>query len=78
VGAFFGSRNAAEQMRELAGLVAGNPEAQVGPKKAIADHVALIAAGTTKAGSCGVNKVNASAFQKLVARNGRAEGGGVH
>ena len=70
VGSIFGSRNAVEQMRELSARMAGSPEAKEGLKKAIADHIASLATGTTEAGASGVNKVNASAFQLFVARNG--------
>ena len=69
VGSIFGSRNAVEQMRELMGKLKGNPDAISGLKKAVADHIATLATGTTEAGASGVNKVNASAFQKFVARN---------
>jgi ddrB-like ParB superfamily domain len=69
VGAIFGSRNAVEQMRDLANKLRGSPDAMAGLKKAVADHIAGLATGTTEAGASGVNKVNASAFQKFVARN---------
>jgi hypothetical protein len=69
VGSIFGSRNAVEQMRELMGKLKGSPDAIAGLKKAVADHIATLATGTTEAGASGVNKVNASAFQKFVARN---------
>jgi hypothetical protein len=69
VGSIFGSPNAVEQMRELVGKLKGSPEALDGLKKAVADHIATLATGTTEAGASGVNKVNASPFQKFVARN---------
>ncbi len=69
VGAIFGSRNAVEQMRELMDKIKGSPDAVAGLKKAVADHIATLATGTTEAGASSVNKVNASAFQKFVARN---------
>jgi hypothetical protein len=49
--------------------MAGNPEAKEGLKKAIADHISSIATSTTEAGASSVNKVNASALQKFVAKN---------
>ena len=70
VGSIFGSRNAVEQMRELVDKLKGSPEALEGLKKAVADHIASLATGTTEAGASGINKVNASAFQLFVARNG--------
>jgi hypothetical protein len=69
VGSIFGSRNAVEQMRELMDKLKGSSDAVAGLKKAVADHIATLATGTTEAGASGVNKVNASAFQKFVARN---------
>jgi len=69
VGSIFGSKNAVEQMRELMDKLKGSPDAVAGLKKAVADHIATLATGTTEAGASGVNKVNASAFQKFVARN---------
>jgi hypothetical protein len=69
VGAIFGSRNAVEQMRDLARRVAGNREAEEGLRKAIADHISTLATGTTEAGASGVNKVNASTFQRFLTRN---------
>jgi hypothetical protein len=69
VGAIFGSKNAVEQMRELVGKLKGSPEALEGLKKAVADHIATLATGATEAGASGVNKVNASTFQRFVARN---------
>ena len=78
VGSIFGSRNAVEQMRELVDKLKGSPEALEGLKKAVADHIASLATGTTEAGASGINKVNASAFQLFVAKTRpRAEGGGV-
>ena len=41
-------------------------------RQAVADHIATLATGTTEAGASGVNKVNASTFQRFVARNGAA------
>jgi hypothetical protein len=69
VGSIFGSRNAVEQMRELMDKIKGSPDAVAGLKKAVADHIATLATGTTEAGTSGVNKVNASTFQRFVARN---------
>jgi hypothetical protein len=72
VGAIFGSRNAVEQMRELVGKLKESPEALEGLKKSVADHIASLATGTTEAGASGVNKVNASTFQRFVAKNAAA------
>jgi hypothetical protein len=69
VGSIFSSRNAVEQMRELMDKLKGSPEAIAGLKKAVADHIATLATSTTEAGASGVNKVNASAFQRFVAKN---------
>jgi hypothetical protein len=72
VASIFGSRNSVEQMRELVDKLKGSPEALEGLKKAVADHIATLATSTTEAGASGINKVNASAFQKFVVRNSSA------
>jgi hypothetical protein len=56
-------------MRELVDKLKGFPEALEGLKKAVADHIGTLVTGTTEAGASGVNKVNASTFQRFVARN---------
>jgi hypothetical protein len=69
VAGIFGSKDSIGQMRELVDKLKGSPAAIEGLKKAIADHVVSLATSTAEAGASGVNKVNASTFQKFVAKN---------
>jgi hypothetical protein len=55
-------------MREVVGKLKGSLN-RSRARKAVADHIATLAMGTTEAGSS-VPKVNASTFQRFAARNG--------
>ena len=72
VGSIFGSRNAVEQMRELVGKLKGSPEALEGLRSPLRPSTIslLWRQERPRPARPEFNQVNASAFQRFVARNG--------
>lgn len=69
VGSVFEARNPVQLMRQLAGAVRGNPEAEAGLRKAVADHMTQRLRSMTEAGTSSEKQLKAAAFQRFVADN---------
>lgn len=69
VGAIFDARNPVQLMRQLANDVKGNPEAEAGLRKAVADHMVQRLRSMTEAGTTGEKQLQAAGFQKFVTNN---------
>lgn len=66
IGGVFSSRNPATVMRQLANEVKGNPDAMVGLRKAIADHILQRFKSTTEAATSGQEVLRASDLQNFM------------
>jgi len=69
VSGIFGTKTAVRDMTALAKRIAGNPDAQEGLRKSVADTILAKAKGTTENGASGVENLNASTFQKFIRDN---------
>jgi len=69
VGGILGAKDGARQMQSLAQAVAGNPSAQEGLRKAVADHIISIATGATESGTSGINNLKPAVLANYLAKN---------
>lgn len=69
VGAIFGAKDGATQMRELARTVGRNPDAREGLRKAVADHIGQRLISNTEAGTSGEAAIKSDQFQTFVRKN---------
>lgn len=69
VGGMFEASNGVRRMSQLADTIKGNPDAQQGLRKAVADYIISKSTGTTEAGTSGIENLNASRFQTLIRNN---------
>ena len=69
VGGMFEAKDGVQRMSQLAAQVKGNPNAQQGLRKAVADYILSKAKGTTEAGTSGIENLNAGRFQTLIRNN---------
>jgi hypothetical protein len=74
VGNIFGQANAPKQLRSLVQATNGNPEAQQGLRKAVADYIRGKFISTAEAGTSEANLINSASFQKFVRDNRKALG----
>lgn len=66
VGALLNSKNAVGEMENLANAAKADPEAYVGLRQAIADHIVNRYISNTEAGASGQNLIKADAFQTFL------------
>ena len=66
VGGIFGKTNGPAIMRDLAQAVQGNPDAQRGLRRAVADHIRTKFLSVIEEGTSEANKINSANFQKFV------------
>jgi hypothetical protein len=66
VGGIFGKTNGPAIMRDLARAVQGNPDAQRGLRRAVADHIRTKFLSVIEEGTSEANKINSANFQKFV------------
>jgi len=67
-----GSKNASADFAQLARMVQGNPDAQAGLQRAVADYINQRFIGNTEAGTSGLGTVRSDQLQEFVKRNGDA------
>ena len=71
VGGIFGKKNGSTIMRDLAQAVRGDPDAQQGLRRAVADHIRTKFLSVIEEGTSEANKINSASFQKFVRDNRR-------
>ena len=69
VGGIFGKKNGPAIMRDLAQAVRGDPDAQQGLRRAVADHIRTKFLSVIEEGTSEANKINSASFQKFVRDN---------
>lgn len=69
IGSIFGRKDAVAEMRRLAKAVEGDPAAQEGLRKAIADHMVDKFISNTEAGTSGLGVIKSDQLQTFVAQN---------
>ena len=72
VGGIFGKKNGPTIMRDLVQAVRGDPDAQQGLRRAVADHIRTKFLSVIEEGTSEANKINSASFQKFVRDNRRA------
>lgn len=72
VGGVFQRQDAAREMRKLADLTYGKPEARQGLRKAIADHLMERFTSNTEAGTSGLSAIKADQLQTFLRTNRKA------
>ncbi len=72
IGGIFSSRNATQQMADLARTARRNPDAMEGLRKAVADHIQQKLIGNTEAAASGQAQIKSDAFQTFVRQNRKA------
>ena len=65
----FEANDGVRRMSDLADKLKGNPDAQQGLRKAVADYIISKAKGTTEAGTSGIENLNAGRYQTLIRNN---------
>ena len=72
VGGIFGKKNGPTIMRDHAQAVQGDPDAQQGLRRAVADHIRTKFLSVIEEGTSEASKINSASFQKFVRDNRRA------
>ena len=72
VGGIFGKKNGPTIMRDLVQAVRGDPDAQQGLRRAVADHIRTKFLSVIEEGTSEASKINSASFQKFVRDNRRA------